>query len=562
MATRRIVVIGGVATGPKAASRARRRDPSAEITVIEKGGLFSYAGCGLPFYIEGVVDDVEELLCTSVGVVRDERYFKDVKDIDILGRTEALSVDRSGKTVAVRELETGRVYDLAYDKLVFAVGADPIIPRIEGVDLEGVYRLKDPMDAEAIRREVDSGVKDVAIVGGGLIGMETCGAFISRGCRVAVFEMLDQLLPALLDGDLALLLENYLTSVGVDVHTGSRVEKMVDDDSGRVSDIETADGGRFDADLVLMAIGVRPNVALARDAGLKLGDTGAIAVDERLQTSDPDIYAGGDCVENTCLVTGGKVYMPLGSTANRHGRIIGDNVTGGSSTFPGVARTTVFKVLDYNVGKTGLNEREAREAGYDPVVSVVPKTDRPHYLKAARPFTVKLIADGETGRLLGGQILGPGEVVKRIDILATALRFGASVEDVADLDLGYAPPYSTAIDPVAHAANVVRNKMDGLAHVISAAELKAKLDGGEDLILLDVKTPEEVARKPFRDLRVTLIPLAQLRRRFEELPRDKEIVLLCRTGVRAYEAQRFLNGRGYRYMRFLEGGINAWPYPL
>jgi rhodanese-related sulfurtransferase len=254
--------------------------------------------------------------------------------------------------------------------------------------------------------------------------------------------------------------------------------------------------------------------------------------------------------------------MPLGSTANRHGRVIGDNVTGGSSTFPGITRTTVFKVLDYNVGKTGLNEREAKEAGYDPVVCMVPKIDISHYLPSVSSFTIKLIADRKIGKLLGGQILGHGEVVKRIDILATALRFRASLRDVADLDLGYAPLYSTAIDPIAHATNVVRNKIDDLARGILAEELKKKLDDGDDLILLDVRMPEEIARISFKDPRLRLIPVAQLRRRYEELPENSEIVIVCATGFRAYEAQRFLNGRNYKDVKFLEGGISAWPYQL
>lgn len=516
----------------------------------------------MPFYIGGVVDDINELLSTSLGVFRDEHYFKDVKDIEFLGKTEALSIDRSDKKVTIKELEKGRVYDIPYDKLILAVGADPIIPRIEGVNLEGVYRLKDPLDAVEIRRAIDSGVKDVAIVGGGLIGMETCGAFASRGCRVTVYEMLDHLLPALIDKDVALLLESYLRGAGVEIHTGSRVAKVLNDGFGQVSGIETADGGRFDADLVLMAIGVRPNVTLARDAGLNLGKTGGIAVDDHLKTSDPNIYAGGDCVENTCLVTGEKVYMPLGSTANRHGRVIGDNVTGGNSSFPGITRTTVFKVLNYNVGKTGLSERQAKEAGYNPMVCVVPKIDISHYFPSVSSFTIKLVADRKMGKLLGGQILGPGDVVKRIDILATALRFSASLRDVADLDLGYSPLYSTAIDPISHASNVVRNKMDDLARGILAEELKKKLDDGEDLILLDVRMPEEVTRISFKDPRSRLIPVAQLRRRYEELPRDSEIVVICATGFRAYEAQRFLNGRNYKDVKFLEGGISAWPYPL
>jgi NADPH-dependent 2,4-dienoyl-CoA reductase/sulfur reductase-like enzyme len=336
---KKILIIGGVATGPKAASRARRRDPEAEITIVERKEIFSYAGCGMPFYIEGSIEDVNALLCTPSGVKRDEKYFKNVKDIEVLGNTEALKINRDEKTVTVRDLATGKTRDLPYDKLVLGVGARPFIPRMEGTDLKDVYHLYDTKDAEDIRRALDAGVKRVAIVGGGLIGMEICGAFVSRGCDVSVFEMMDHLVPNLLDKDLALLLEKYLRDKGVKIHTGCRVKDLVDDGSGRVKGVEIADGEMHGSDMVLVAIGVKPNTELAEEAGLELGETHAIAVNEYLQTSDPDIYAGGDCVENTCMITGMKIYTPMGSTANKHGRVIGDNVTGGETLFPGVTRT-------------------------------------------------------------------------------------------------------------------------------------------------------------------------------------------------------------------------------
>lgn len=560
--SRKIVIIGGVATGPKAASRARRRDPDAEITIVERGSFLSYAGCGMPFYIEGVIDDIKELLCTPIGVIRNEKYFKNVKDVDILGKTEALRINQVEKTVNVKDLETGRLYDIPYDKLVLAMGASPLVPRIEGVDLAGVYRLYDPGDAEAIRRELDAGVKNVAIIGGGLIGMEVCGAFVSRGCNVTVLEMMDQLLPALLDRDMSLLLKKYLLEEGVDVHTDSRVEKITDDGSGRVRGVMTADGRRFDADLVVVAIGVRPNVELARQAGLEIGETGAIAVNDYLQTSDPDIYAGGDCVENTCLITGRNVYVPLGSTANKHGRVIGDNVTGGNTRFPGVTSTTVFKILEYNVGTAGLSSREAEKLGYDVVTAVAPRDECSHYYPTSKSFVIKLVADRETGKLLGGQAIGPGEAIKRIDVIASSLKFGATVKDIADLDLGYAPTYSTAIDAVAHAANVIRNKIQGLAKSISTADLEAKIEGDSDFVLLDVRSEKEVEEKAFIDHRVKVIPLGELRRRLSEIPKDKEIIIFCKTSVRAYEAHRLLNGRGFSETKFLEGGLAAWPYTL
>ena len=392
--------------------------------------------------------------------------------------------------------------------------------------------------------------------------MEVCGAFVSRGCQVSVLEMMDRLVPALLDEDNSLLLERYLMDNGVDVRKGSRVVRLLDDGTGRVAGVETADGQRIDADLVVMAIGVRPNVELAKEAGLEIGETGAIAVNEFLQTSDPDIYAGGDCVENTCMITGMKVYAPLGSTANKHGRVIGDNVTGGSTEFPGVTSTTVFKVLDYNIGTTGLNSREAEKLGYNVVASVAPRGEYAHYYPDSKSIIIKMIADRETSKLLGAQVIGPGEGVKRIDVAASVLRFGGEVKDVADLDLGYAPPFSTAIDPLAHAANIIRNKIAGLAHGISSTELKSKLVDDGDFVLLDVRTHGEVETEPFNDPRVVHIPVQDLRRRHEELPKDREIITFCRTSVRAYEAERILKGRGFKDVKFLDGSLKAWPFDV
>lgn len=557
---RKIVIIGGIAAGPKTAARARRLDSDAEITMVERGGLFSYAGCGMPFYIEGLIQGLPSLLCTARGVTRNDTYFEIEKDVEAFCWTEATKINRDGKTVTVREVETGDTRDIPYDKLVLAVGASPIVPRMEGHDLDGVHRLYTPLDADGIRKEIEAGRTRVAIIGGGLIGMEICGAFISRGCRVTVLEMMDRLVPALLDEDISLLLERYLKDNGVDVRKGSRVVRLIDDGSGRVAGVETEDGRRVEADLVVMAIGVRPNVELARDAGLEIGGTGAIAVNEFLQTSDPDIYAGGDCVENTCMITGRKVYAPLGSTANKHGRVIGDNVTGGSTEFPGVTSTSVFKVLDYNIGSTGLNSKEAEKLGFDIVASVAPRGEHANYYPTSRSVTIKLIADRETSRLLGAQVIGPGEGVKRIDVAASVLKFGGTVKDVADLDLGYAPPYSTAIDPVAHAANIVRNKLEGLAHGISSMELKTKIDGEGDFVLLDVRTHGEVERQPFGDPRVVHIPVQELRSRHGELPRGKEIITFCRTSVRAYEAERILRGRGFQDVKFLDGSLVAWPF--
>lgn len=281
-----------------------------------------------------------------------------------------------------------------------------------------------------------------------------------------------------------------------------------------------------------------------------------------MQTSDPDIYAGGDCVESTNRLTGKPCYVPLGSTANKHGRIIGDNVTGGNSTFPGVLGTVIFKAFDFSVGRVGLSEKECAEQGIPCITALTPGPDRAHYYPTAKPIVLKMISQAETGKLLGIQAVGTGDVAKRVDVVATALSYGAATTDIADLDLGYAPPYSSSVDPLAHAANVIENKMSGIAKGLSPAQVKAKIDSGEDFILLDVRSPKELEAMALKNPRVVNIPLGKLRSRLGELPKDKEIVTFCKISVRGYEAQRILDGAGFESVRFLDGGLAGWPYSL
>ncbi len=561
MARKRIVIIGGVATGPKAAARCRRLDQEAEITMVERGDLLSYAGCGMPFYIEGIVE-FETLLKTSVGVIRDADYFESGMGIRVMVRTEAVKINRVSKTVTVKDLETDETTDLPYDKLVLATGARPFVPRMEGVDLEEVHRLYNPHQAKAIRDALDMGAKKVAIVGGGLIGMEICGAFLERGCEVTILEMMPHLVPALMDEEMALLLEGYLKENGVHVVTGSAVSRIVDDGSGKVAGVETADGRRFDAEVVIVAIGVRPNTDLAVEAGLEIGPTRAIAVNEHLQTSDPDIYAGGDCVECTHLVTGEKVYAPMGSTANKHGRIIANNINGMETDFPGVTTSAVFKILDYNCGCTGITERRARELGYEVETSLCPQRDYSFFMPGASMFVAKLVAEKASGKILGCQVMGTGDGVKRIDVVATALKYGGSVKDLADLDLAYAPPFSQAIDAIAHAANVVRNKMDGLAHGVSPVEMKGRLESDDDFMFVDCRGRASFEAETITDRRTVNISMDELLERLEGEPRDREIILFCNTSITAYRAERILKARGFKDVKFLDGSLRAWPYPL
>ncbi len=559
MTTNRIVIIGGVACGPKAAARARRRDPSADITIIERGDLLSYAGCGMPYYIQGQVETMDELMMTPAGALRDEAFFKGVKAINVMSRTLAERIDRERKVVEVVSLETAVRHEVPYDKLVLATGADAAVPPCSGVDLKGIFRLNHPYDAEGIRKAISDGCKEAVIVGAGLIGVEVAEALASQGLRVTMIEMLSTVVPAVLDPELAVHLQRHLESKGVTVLTDTQVICFESDDRGAVREVVT-DKGKVTAQLVLVSIGVKPNVKLAKDAGLELGETGGIKVNEYLQTSDPSIYAGGDCVENVHLITGKPVYAPMGSTANKHGRVIGDNITGGNTRFEGILGTVVFKAFEFNVGKVGLSENDCKKHGIPCITVLVPGPDCAHYYPTSKPVIMKMVVHAENGRLLGVQALGRGEVAKRIDVAATAITFGIDARDVSDLDLAYAPPYSTAVDIIQHAANVIDNKLSGLAKSCTPQELKSRLDAGDDFVLLDVRMPGEVEEQPFRENRVVHIPLGKLRERMDDLPRDKDIVVFCKTSMRAWEAQRILEGEGFTRVRFLDGGLAAWPY--
>jgi len=554
----KIVIIGGVACGPKTAARARRRDASAEITFIERGPYLSYAGCGLPYYIGGSIPELDGLRSTQYGVVRDEEFFGSVKGINARTRTLVESIDRQNKTVKTRDLETDKTEDISYDKLVLATGATPIKPPIEGLELDRVFMVHVPPDAQRLRELIEEGEIDKAVfIGGGRIALEVTESFFAQAVDSVIVEMEGSILPTALDPEVAASVASVLRKQGVEILLSEKVVRIEADDEGQACKVVT-EAREIETDAVIVATGVRPNVDLAAAAGLEIGETGAIAVNERLQTSDPDIYAGGDCVECTSLVTGKKMYAPLGSTANRHGRVIGDNVTGGNAAFPGIVGTAVMKTMGVNVSNTGITERQARALGYDVVTCIVPWMDRAHYYPGGKALMVKMVADSKSDRLLGGQVVGPGDVTKRIDVLATALTSGATIEDVANLDLGYAPPYSTAIDSVAHAANVLKNKRDGLAKSITPMELRERMERDEDFVILDVREMNEVEKSKLEDKRVCAIPLSRLRSSSEEILKDREVVCFCQLGMRSYEACRTLEGLGFEDVKFLEGGLRFW----
>ena len=557
---KKVLIIGGVAAGCKAASRIKRLDAEAEVTILEKGGIVSYGGCGLPYFISDVIKDEKELISTPIGVVRDAGYFKNVKGITVHINTCAEEIDRQNKVVTAVDAATGERKKFPYDKLILAVGGEPVIPPIEGVQLRGIYTLRTIEDGIKIKARVsEKSVKKAVIVGSGLIGMEMAEAFYLRGIEVTVVEMLDWIFPAILDRDMGLLAGRYVSQKGIHVCTGEKVLRCVGDKDGLIQRVIT-DKRELQADLVLLAVGVRPNVELAKKAGLAIGETRAIQVNEYLQTSDPDIYAGGDCVENTHRVTGKKIYAPLGSTANKHGRCIADHIAGRGAVFPGVIGTAICKVLDYTIARTGLSEREAIASGFTVESVICPGPDRPHYYPGKANIIIKLIADKKSGRLLGSQIIGAGDVAKRIEIAITAISSQATVRDIAALDLAYAPPYSSAMDNIITAATVMINKLDGIAKGVSPLIVKEKMDRGDDFVLLDVRSPKEYEIMRIDHPSVMLIPLGKLREESQKLPKDKEIIAFCQVSLRGYEAQHILEAQGFTRVSFMDGGIVAWPF--
>ncbi len=551
----KVVIVGGVAAGPKVAAKVIRLMPHASVTVVEKGQFLSYAGCGLPYYISGQVKSHGELMSTPMGALRDAVFFQKVKNVRILSRTEAIKIDRAARSVRVKELGSRKEFDLEYDKLVLATGASPIRPSIPGHDLDNIFCLHGVQDAEGIKAGLSGDrARDVVIVGGGLIGMETTEALARSGCRVTIVEMQPQTL-GMLDAEMARLVELHLESNGVKVLTNTKVCAFEGD--GKVHRVVT-DRGTLAADLVIMGIGVRPNTALARAAGLKIGETGGIRVNEQMRTSDPDIYAAGDCVECADILTGRPAYVPLGSTANKQGRVAAVNLCGGEDAFPGILGSTICKVFDYCVARTGLTERAAKELGYTVTVALAPAPDRANYLSTARLLLLKLVVDRDTRRLLGVQAVGPGAGDKRIDVAATAIAAGMTVDQVAGLDLSYAPPYSPAMDNLITAANVARNKLDGHMVGVCAAEVHQMLQDRKDFVFLDVRTPGE--HDQVRLPGATLIPLATLRGRIEEIPKGKPIVTFGQISLRGYEAALILRASGFEDVRVLDGGIAMWPY--
>ena len=535
----RIVIIGAVAAGTSAAAKARRNSEAAEIVIYEKDGFISYSGCGMPYYIGGAVESAEEL------TPRDPGFFKSKYNVDIHTLHEVLSISSAAKSITVKNLTTGDVFTDHYDKLVIATGARATVPPIKGADARHVFTLRNINDMNRIKAFIDTNrPHSAAIIGTGFIGLEVCENLKGLGMEISLLEKLSQVTPGL-DGDMAVYVEEYLKKDGVSVLTGVSIGEIAE------NSVILSDGETIKADMVLVSTGVRPNTELAAAAGIELGVAGAIRVNTKMQTSLPDIYACGDCTEQFHVVTGKPVYRPLGSTANKTGRIAGDSMTGGNLEFRGILGTGIFKIFDMTVAQTGLSEREARELGYDVAVCHNIKPNKPEYMHG-KEMVIKGVADKETGRLLGAQIVGYEGVDKRIDVFVTAITFKAKVEDLFHLDLAYAPPFSTTKDPVMYTGMILDNAIHKGRPLITAQELDTLMQSGEKYALIDARVPAQYEKNHVHT--ADSIPHEKLRETAESLDKDAVTVTYCNKGVTGNAAQNILLAKGFKKVYNLSGG--------
>ncbi len=553
----KILVVGAVALGPKVACRVKRLVPSAEITMIEKENRYSYGGCGIPYFVSGDVPNIEGLCSTSSHAVRDDVFFRKAKGITIQSSTEAVHIDRKAKKLTVRDLNSGRTTDMLYDKLVLATGATPVMPPIPGADLPGVSVVSNLEHAVIIKEKIaKGGVGKAVVIGGGAIGLEMAEALADMWeVDTTLVEMADQLLPQALGADMSLLVRNHMVSKGVKVQLGDTVTQIVGDPQTGVSAVRTK-RSLIPCDMVILAVGVRPNSRLAAAAGLATGRYGGIIVDDTLRTTDPDIYAGGDCIEMVHMVSGERVPMPLGSLANRQGRIIGTNIAGGHARFDGTVGTFCIKVFDMSVAKAGLTVKQARAAGFEPVHSVVSQSDRAHFYPTHAIMHLKLIADRHTRRVLGVEAVGPnGDAVKaRVDAVAALLPYQVDVSAISNLEVAYAPPFASAMDIVNNAANALDNIIMGYNTPIDVGAFVSDFNARKTRVL-DVRGQSE--SKPFREKygeRWLNIPQSELAERLAELPKEEAMCLICDTGPRSYEAQLLLRAHGIANTKNIQGG--------
>ncbi len=545
---KKTVIIGGVAGGASCAARLRRLDGEREIIILERGEYISYANCGLPYHVSGVIRSRSALLLMTPEMMRD-RF-----QIDVRVRNEVTSVNREEKSVTVRNLATGESYEESYDELVIATGSSPLRPNIPGIDSARIRTLWTVPDTDEIRNMIrEQGVRTAAVIGGGFIGLEMAENLRHAGLDVSLIEAADQVM-APLDYEMAQLLHENIRDNGVSLYLSDGVERF-EDDGSRVT-VTLKSGKTVAAELVILSIGVRPNSQLARDAGLTVNQRGGIVTDERMVTSDPSIYAVGDAVEVEDFVLKQRTMVPLAGPANKQGRIAADNIAGGNSTYKGTQGSSVAKVFDLTAASTGLNEksliRSGMTKGKDYLTLIITQNSHAGYYPGAVPLTIKLLFSPDGRKLFGAQIVGREGADKRIDTIGVAIRLGAGIQELKDLELAYAPPYSSAKDPVNMAGFVAENILRGM---VSIAEWNEP-DTSPEAILLDVREEAEVMAYAIPG--AVNIPLGRLRGELEKLDRSKKIIVFCAVGVRAYNGARILMQHGFENVSVYPGGARFY----
>ncbi|NOQ47197.1 MAG: pyridine nucleotide-disulfide oxidoreductase, partial [Desulfobulbaceae bacterium] len=563
--SKKIVVIGGVAAGPKAACHLKRLQPGWDITVVDQDSLISYGGCGIPYYVCGDVSDESELRSTSFHMVRDVPFFEKAKGLNVLTSTKALAIDRKAKTVQVENVENGEKQDLPYDKLMLATGGRPFVLPIEGTDLDGVFTIADLHKAIEIKKRIASGMVGKAVViGGGAIGIEMAEALTDLwGVETSLIEFMPQLLPRIVDWQFAAMLKTHLEEKDVPVYLNESATEILGDAEGKVIGVKTPQR-TLDADLVIMAVGVRPRSELAKEAGLDVAPWGGIVVNNRLQTTDPDIYAAGDCIATTNLVTGKQTYAPLGSLANREGRIVGDNMAGIVSTFNGVVGSFIMKAFERCIAATGITYEVAKAEGFDADYALTAPSDRAHFFPGEAVVVFQLVFDRRTRRVLGLQGFGlmNDSISARIDTAAVLISRGATIEDFIGAEMAYAPPFSAAIDSINAVAFVADNLCAGRMRKMEMDRFLAWMEDFEkepDWVALDIRHPNESGPfvEKFGKEKWMAVPYNEVRQRYEELPDDKTMIILCDAGTRSFEVQVFLDHIGKNNNMVISGGVNV-----
>lgn len=538
----KVVIVGGVAGGATAAARIRRLDEDAEITIFEKSGYISYANCGLPYYIGGEISDREEL------TLQTPESFNARFRVDVKVRHEVVAINPDRKTVTVRNLSGGEVFEEKYDKLVLSMGAKPIRPNLPGIDDERIFTVRNVEDTFRIKDYIDATKPERAVViGGGFIGIEMAENLRRLGTEVTLVEAAPQLM-APFDGDMAAFIHAEVRAAGVKLVLGGMVDGF--ESNGKSLGVRLKDGDTISCDMAVLAIGVAPDTALAKDAGFELGIKGSIVVNERMETSVSDVYAVGDAVQIKNFVTGKPALISLAGPANKQARIAADNICGKDSRYNGAQGSSVIKVFRLTAAATGINERTAKSEGIDSDKVILSPMNHAGYYPGGKIMTMKVVFEKGTYRLLGAQIVGFDGVDKRIDVLATAIRAGMKVTDLTELDLAYAPPYSSAKDPVNMAGFMAENIRDGLVgQWYYDDEPTLPRDGS--VTLLDVRTAQEFATGNIDGF--VNIPVDELRERAGELDKDKPVYVICQSGLRSYIAARILAGRGFEVYNFAGG---------